>query len=681
MIMKTKFFSLYALMAIFLVVSCGKNDDDDDTGTIVIEVPDDTDTQDPVFIAADPDINTGTLTFEQTGPSFALENAQPDDRSQGNWGFFGTVGENSITVSYSANPDATGVNTSANVIKVTEPVGVESWAGFYFMLENAINFPSGQEAIALDFYSPGPNHNVLLKLEDGLPNGTEGKKSTGDLFALTTGSGWETLVFNIPERSGERNGIYNTITMILGYNVANTAETAYYVDNFRFAAPVEEVVASAPTTAPTPPTYDPSTVISIFSDQYTSVDSNLNPNWGQSTIVSTETIADNTVLKYENLNYQGTEITPSIDVSGKARLHIDYFSGDATTLEFFLISPDGDDEGDAPDEIGYALDVTSAPGEWNSVDIDLSHFASVVNLEDVFQLKVTGNGDVYFDNIYFYGGGSDSGTDSVGQYDGSFGGATVTDGTYNFPSGAEAWAGFANNNADMYPLSFPHGGRITFTASAVSADVAVYFRFERLPYPDTEPSFNTGQVTVSGSEQREYTVEIQPQDAENTFSSALMYLVTRDAEVNISNVTIREYDAPPSGTNYSPSYDGTFGGATVTASGTYNFPDGAEGWAGFANNNADIYPMSFPNGGRITFNASTEGTDVEVYFRFERLPYPDTEPSFNTANTTISGVDVTSYTVEIPPQDAANTYSSALFYLVTRNANVTVTDFVITSFD
>lgn len=75
MIMKTKFFSFYALMAIFLVVSCGKNDDDDDTGTIVIEVPDDTDTQDPVFIAADPDINTGTLTFEQTGPSFALENA------------------------------------------------------------------------------------------------------------------------------------------------------------------------------------------------------------------------------------------------------------------------------------------------------------------------------------------------------------------------------------------------------------------------------------------------------------------------------------------------------------------------------------------------------------------------------------------------------------------------------
>ena len=43
----------------------------------------------------------------------------------------------------------------------------------------------------------------------------------------------------------------------------------------------------------------------------------------------------------------------------------DFFTGNATTLDFFLISPDGDDEGDAPDEVAYSLDVTSSPGEWN----------------------------------------------------------------------------------------------------------------------------------------------------------------------------------------------------------------------------------------------------------------------------------------------------------------------------
>ena len=160
-----------------------------------------------------------------------------------------------------------------------------------------------------------------------------------------------------------------------------------------------------------------------------------------------------------------------------------------------------------------------------------------------------------------------------------------------------------------------------------------------------------------------------------------MYLVTRDAEVTITNTVIREYDAPRSGTNYTPTYTGTFGGASVTASGTYNVPASAESWAGFANESESIYPLSFPNGGRIAFNAATEGTDVDVYFRFERLPFPDVDPAFDLPKTTISGTTLTGYTVEIPPQDAANTYSSALFYVVTRDANVTITDFVITSFD
>lgn len=675
--MKIRNYSILAIMALFITVSCGK--DDPVTPPIVLEEPDDT--TEPVFIAADPDINDGVITFEETGPSFDVANLQDGTREAGNWGRFGGLNDQDITIEYVDNPAVGDANGSARVVKVTEPAGIESWAGFYFELENNINFPSGQEAISVQFYSPAAGHNVLLKLEDGLPNGTEGKKTTGDLFTVTTGTGWETLVFNIPEVAGERSGIYNTITMILGYGVSNSAETSYHIDNFTFATPVAVVIPDAPTGAPPAPTYDASEVISIFSDAYTPLEGiNLNPNWGQSTVVSTETIAGNTVLKYENLNYQGTELATNTNFSEKARLHIDYFTGNATTLKFFLISPDNDDEGEAPQELAYNLDVTTAPGEWNSVDIDLSHFATVVDLANVFQFKVEGNGTVYFDNIYFFGGGSDAGTDAIGQYTGSFGGATVTDGVYNFPSGAETWAGFANENASIYPLSFEHGGRITFTGSAATTDVLVNFRFERLPFPDVDPAFSTANVTVSGSDAVEYTVEIPPQDAANTYSSALLYLVTRDADVTLTNFVIRSYDAPPSGTNYNAAYTGPFGGATV-ADGVYNFPSGAETWAGFANENADIYPMAFANGGRITFNGNTDGTDVTINFRFERLPFPDVDPAFSTSNITISGTDVTEYTVEIPPQDAANTYSSALLYLVTRDANVTLTDFVITSFD
>ena len=394
--MKISNYFILAIMAMFIIVSCGK--DDPVPPTIVLEEPDDT--TDPVFIAANPDINDGVITFEETGPSFAVEDLQGETREAGNWGRFGGTDGLDLLVEYVDNPAVGDINGSARVVKVTEPAGVQSWSGFYFMLENNINFPSGQEAISVQFYSPAAGHNVLLKLEDGLANGAEGKKTTGDLFAVTTGTGWETLIFNIPEISGERSGIYNTITMILGYGVTNEAETSYHIDNFTFGTPVEVVVPDAPTGAPASPTLGESEVISIFSDAYTSVEGiNFNPNWGQSTVVSTETIANNTVLKYETLNYQGTEITPAIDVTGKGVLHVDYFSGNATTLEIFLISP-------GPAETAVSLDVTSNPGEWNSADIQLSEFATVVDLSEVFQIKIVGNGTVYFDNIYFYGAGA-----------------------------------------------------------------------------------------------------------------------------------------------------------------------------------------------------------------------------------------------------------------------------------
>ena len=44
------------------------------------------------------------------------------------------------------------------------------------------------------------------------------------------------------------------------------------------------------------------------------------------------------VLKYEGLNYQGTQFDET-SVITKTHLHIDYYSDDATELKLFLISP------------------------------------------------------------------------------------------------------------------------------------------------------------------------------------------------------------------------------------------------------------------------------------------------------------------------------------------------------
>ena len=81
-----------------------------------------------------------------------------------------------------------------------------------------------------------------------------------------------------------------------------------------------------------------------------------------------------------------------------------------------------------------------------------------------------------------------------------------------------------------------------------------------------------------------------------------------------------------------------------------------------------MYPLSFENGGTITFDAPVSAVDAVVYFRLEFNPYPDTEPSVTLPNhTIIDGENV----VEIPAQ-GANTFSSLLLYVVDRDNPVSL---------
>ena len=122
---------------------------------------------------------------------------------------------------------------------------------------------------------------------------------------------------------------------------------------------------------------------------------------------------------------------------------------------------------------------------------------------------------------------------------GNFGGFEVDGDTYTFPTGAESWAGTANLNADLYPLSFPSGGELRFKAEIPEggADTSVNFKFERLPYPDTEPSFFTDNTVISGAE-TDYVVSVPAQDASHTFSSLLMFIVERDQPVIVRDVQV-----------------------------------------------------------------------------------------------------------------------------------------------
>jgi hypothetical protein len=127
--------------------------------------------------------------------------------------------------------------------------------------------------------------------------------------------------------------------------------------------------------------------------------------------------------------------------------------------------------------------------------------------------------------------------------------------------------------------------------------------------------------------------------------------------------------------------DGAFDGFIVEGD-KYEFPTGAAEWAGVANTNTTLYPMSFPNGGEVRFKAATppDGMSTQVFFKFEANPYPNNNPSFDTATALVSG-DLMDYTLEIPAQDAAQEYNSFLMYIVERDQPVMVQQVEVVAFE
>ena len=106
-------------------------------------------------------------------------------------------------------------------------------------------------------------------------------------------------------------------------------------------------------------------------------------------------IQGDNILKYDNLNYQGTDFNgDKQDVSGMTHFHLDYYTGNTTALEFFLIN----DSGEIAYNIQSNLGITT--GSWVSLNIPLSNWP--IDLTTIREFKVVGNGTIHFDNFYFY---------------------------------------------------------------------------------------------------------------------------------------------------------------------------------------------------------------------------------------------------------------------------------------
>ncbi|WP_045371596.1 T9SS type A sorting domain-containing protein [Jejuia pallidilutea] len=191
------------------------------------------------------------------------------------------------------------------------------------------------------------------------------------------------------------------------------------------ALPPAGSTPTEPTVSAPSPTLPESEVLSVYSDTYTTntvsgfVFQDFINGGGISSQVDIESDG-NTTGKIENLAFYGPRFD-AIDLSVESSpgvpmydyVHFDYYATTSTELRFYIIDGDlGACCGDAR-EPRYVINASGGDelleqGVWKSVFIPLSqhiNFSGLAGLtwngNPVTQLKFEGNGDFYFDNIYF----------------------------------------------------------------------------------------------------------------------------------------------------------------------------------------------------------------------------------------------------------------------------------------
>lgn len=264
---------------------------------------------------------------------------------------------------------------------------------------------------------------------------------------------WELITINFPAPPATLETDIDKIVFFTDWtcDVANRgAESITYIDNITFGAkklsdPVVPTCSDGiqngdetgvdcggtcspcitdPTVSAPIPTMPESEVLSVYSDTYTT---NKVANFvfqdftggGPNTEVDIQSNG-NKSAKLTNLSYYGPAFT-AIDLSVEDSpgvpkynyVHLDYYATTSSEIKFFIIDGNlGACCGDGR-EPRYTIkasggDEVLVRGQWKSVFIPLSFFKNnpslaglIWNGNPVSQLKFEGNGNLYYDNVYF----------------------------------------------------------------------------------------------------------------------------------------------------------------------------------------------------------------------------------------------------------------------------------------
>lgn len=177
------------------------------------------------------------------------------------------------------------------------------------------------------------------------------------------------------------------------FKVVAKDESGNMTDPIEIAAKTQATPAAAPA-----PDFAGKEAVAIFCDALENNPAIAIGQWGQSTVVELNQIAEGDNVYYcSNMNYLGWEFTPHINATGMEYVHVDFYASNMDSIKLTPISP--------AHEGSYTVNLTA--NQWTSVDVPLSAFeAANIDWSDIFQFKfmeaAPDKRDLFIDNVYFF---------------------------------------------------------------------------------------------------------------------------------------------------------------------------------------------------------------------------------------------------------------------------------------
>jgi hypothetical protein len=350
---------------------------------------------------------TASVAFAQNAPINFESGGQGAD-----WTW--TVFENATNppVEIIANPDATGMNTSATVAKFTALQSGNPWAG----CESA-HGSSDLGPFVLD------QTNSLIKImvwksvisDVGIKLVAASGWAMPEIkVANTLVNQWEEISFNFSSYQNPpgAEGQYDQIVVFPDFNLAGrTQDNVVYFDNITFNS--QGVSPTGPTVAAPTPTQNAANVISMFSDAYTDVPVDTWKTDWSSAALEDVMIDGNPTKKYSALDFVGIEtVANQLDITDMTNFRMDVWSADFTFFGVKLVDFGADGAFGGGDDTEHQVNFDSlAQEQWVSLNIPLSDFSGLMGRKNIAQLILVGqptsSNTVYVDNVYFF---KDTGT-------------------------------------------------------------------------------------------------------------------------------------------------------------------------------------------------------------------------------------------------------------------------------